>query len=136
MANKTVYLYMKRELHKRVLRQSWILLSSADTDINGDYSFDIYRIGRQYKIRFSLDNDEAECCFPSPFHNFTVNNGNQCNSYYEVEVVADSEEVSNVNAGFLCGHCPGDWHAAVSNANLIPDTEGYDGKNFSSYNSA
>ena len=127
---------MKRELHKRVLRQSWILLSSADTDINGDYSFDIYRIGRQYKIRFSLDNDEAECCFPSPFHNFTVNNGNQCNSYYEVEVVADSEEVSNVNAGFICGHCPGDWHAVVNNADSIPDTEGYDGKNFSSYNSA
>ena len=41
-----------------------------------------------------------------------------------------------MNGGIVCGQCRGDWKIVVNNADPIPDAEGFQGKNFSSYNAA
>ena len=65
--------------------------------------------------------------------------GSQCAPSYEtgvIKVIDGSNEITDVNGGIVCGQCRGDWKIVVNNADPIPDAEGFQGKNFSSYNAA
>ena len=111
----------------RFLRSSRGLFASA-----------IYGLGRLWFKKLTLhledrySNREASCI---------LYGGSQCAPSYETRVIKfidGSNEITDVNGGIVCGQCRGDWKivVVVNNADPIPDAEGFQGKNFSSYNAA
>ena len=120
-----------------------VIVQETITDEDGGYAFVVTSSDNGiYKVRFNLDVDssEPECCSPSrPGPESDIISGQQCASYYEtdvIEVVDGGPTKYRVDGGMVCGHCPLDWDILVNNGYPVPDDDGFDGKNFSSYNAA
>eukprot|EP00985_Skeletonema_marinoi_P004068 scaffold1789_cov200-Skeletonema_marinoi.AAC.3 len=135
---RKVELYLQSAVRGRILHDDNSPVSQAVTDLNGDYTLSTPS-DSSYVVRFNLFNTEAECCGPSyrGLDNDINREGSQCAAYYDTNVIeAESTQITNVNGGFVCPLCQGDWDVIVNNADPIPDSPGFDGKNFSSYNAA
>jgi len=135
---RKVELYLQSAVRGRILHDDNSPVSQAVTDSNGDYTLSTPS-DSSYVVRFNLFNTEAECCGPSyrGLDNDINREGSQCAAYYDTNIIeAESTQITNVNGGFVCPLCQGDWDVIVNNADPIPDSPGFDGKNFSSYNAA